>query len=160
MAMAYENVYVAQVAMGASAQQTLNAFCEAEAHHGPSLIVAYGHCIAHGIDMGHGLQQQKLAVDCGHWPLYRYRPAVDGRLQPEFLLDSPPPRIPFERYACHEIRYQTLLQAKPQDAAALLAEAQSDIELRWQACQTLAERWPAAAVRPGRRADHRAVVSI
>ena len=79
MAVAYGDVYVAQIAMGASAQQTLDAFFEAEAHPGPSLIIAYSHCIAHGINMRFGMRQQKLAVDCGHWPLYRYRPAAHGR---------------------------------------------------------------------------------
>jgi pyruvate-ferredoxin/flavodoxin oxidoreductase len=154
MAIAYGNVYVAQVAIGGSAQQTLDAFREAEAHHGPSLIVAYGHCIAHGIDMRLGLQQQKLAVECGHWPLYRYRPADYGRPDAEFVLDSPAPRIPFEQYAYNEIRYQALRQSKPEDAAALLAEAQSDIEVRWRACQALAERWPAPGGR-GRRTASR-----
>ena len=78
MAVAYGNVYVAQIAMGASAQQTLDVFLEAEAYDGPSLIIAYSHCIAHGINMRFGMRQQKLAVDCGHWPLYRYRPAHNG----------------------------------------------------------------------------------
>ena len=76
MAVAYGNVYVAQIAMGASPQQTVDAFLEAEAHDGPSLIIAYSHCIAHGINMRYGMRQQKLAVDCGHWPLYRFRPAA------------------------------------------------------------------------------------
>ena len=79
MAVAYGNVYVAQIAMGASAQQTVDAFLEAEAHDGPSLIIAYSHCIAHGINMRFGMRQQKLAVECGHWPLYRFRPAAPGR---------------------------------------------------------------------------------
>ena len=74
MAMAYGNVYVAQIAMGASSQQTMDAFLEAEAHDGPSLIIAYSHCIAHGINMRFGMRQQKLAVECGHWPLYRFKP--------------------------------------------------------------------------------------
>src|SRR6185295_14420631 len=94
MAMAYGNVYVAQVAMGAQPQQTLDAFREAEAHVGPSLIIAYSPCIAHGIEMDQGLRQQRLAVECGHWPLYRYRPASGGRPVPEFLIDSQPPSIP------------------------------------------------------------------
>ena len=80
MAVAYRNVYVAQIAMGASAQQTVDAFLEAEAHEGPSIIIAYSHCIAHGINMRFGMRQQKLAVDSGHWPLYRYRPAGHGRV--------------------------------------------------------------------------------
>src|SRR6478735_5914353 len=96
LAIAYGNVFVAQIAMGASAQQTVDAFLEAEAYEGPSLIIAYGHCIAHGINMRFGMRQQKLAVDCGHWPLYRYRPAAEDRLEPEFVLDSQAPSIPLE----------------------------------------------------------------
>ena len=96
MAVAYGNVYVAQIAMGASAQQTVDAFLEAEAHEGPSLIIAYSHCIAHGINMRFGMRQQKLAVECGHWPLYRYRPAGAGRRHEEFVLDSSAPVDPAE----------------------------------------------------------------
>ena len=120
MAMAYGNVYVAQVAMGASAQQTLDAFLEAEAYEGPSLIIAYGHCIAHGIDMRFGLRQQKLAVDCGHWPLFRYRPASTPAGRSEFILDSTPPRIPIADYAYNEVRYKSLCLTSPEDAAKLL----------------------------------------
>jgi pyruvate-ferredoxin/flavodoxin oxidoreductase len=146
MAMAYGHVYVAQVAMGASAQQTVDAFREAEQHEGPSLILAYGHCIAHGIDMRLGLTQQKLAVDCGHWPLYRYRPArPDGAA--EFLLDSVAPRIPFERYAYNEVRYKTLEQTRPQEAAVLLAAAQADVDARWDTYSGLSSRFPAAYAR-------------
>jgi pyruvate-ferredoxin/flavodoxin oxidoreductase len=147
MAMAYGNVYVAQVAMGASAQQTLDAFLEAEAHEGPSLIIAYGHCIAHGIDMRLGLRQQKLAADCGHWPLYRFRPAGSGRARQEFLLDSQPPRIPLQTYAYNEIRYKTLASTNPEEAAAALEAAQEDIEQRWRVYDDLAARWPAASGR-------------
>jgi pyruvate-ferredoxin/flavodoxin oxidoreductase len=132
--------------MGASAQQTVDAFREAEQHEGPSLILAYGHCIAHGIDMRLGLTQQKLAVDCGHWPLYRYRPArPDGAA--EFLLDSVAPRIPFERYAYNEVRYKTLEQTRPQEAAVLLAAAQADVDARWDTYSGLSSRFPAAYAR-------------
>ena len=148
MAMAYGHVYVAQVAMGASAQQTLDAFREAEAHQGPSLIVAYGHCIAHGIDMRHGLAQQKLAVDCGHWPLYRYQPAGDPGVPAQFMLDSVAPRIPLERYAYNEGRYTSLLNTRPEEAGTLLAAAQADVDARWQAYSSLSARWP-----PRRRAE-------
>jgi pyruvate-ferredoxin/flavodoxin oxidoreductase len=147
MAMAYGHVYVAQVAMGASAQQTVDAFREAEQHEGPSLILAYGHCIAHGIDMRLGLTQQKLAVDCGHWPLYRYRPARPDDGAAEFLLDSVAPRIPFERYAYNEVRYKTLEQTRPQEAAALLAAAQADVDARWDTYSGLLSRFPAACAR-------------
>jgi pyruvate-ferredoxin/flavodoxin oxidoreductase len=142
MAMAYGNVYVAQVAMAANAQQTVDAFREAEAHPGPAILIAYGHCIAHGIDMRLGLRQQKLAVDCGHWPLYRYRPAADGKAA-EFVLDSAAPRVPFERYAYNEGRYTSLRQSKPEEAAALLDAAQSDVDARWRTYAELAGRCPA-----------------
>jgi pyruvate-ferredoxin/flavodoxin oxidoreductase len=143
MAIAYGNVYVAQIAMGACAQQTVDAFLEAETHEGPSLIIAYGHCIAHGIDMRDGLKQQKLAAECGHWPLYRYRPAGNGRTRPEFVLDTPAPRIPVETYAYNEVRYRTLASARPEEARALMEAAQRDIDERWRSYQSLADRWPA-----------------
>jgi pyruvate-ferredoxin/flavodoxin oxidoreductase len=142
MAMGYGNVYVAQIAIGASPQQTLDALREAEAHEGPSLVIAYGHCIAHGIDMRLGLRQQKLAVDCGHWPLYRFRPAGPGRAREEFLLDSPPPSIPLKAYAYNEIRYRMLADSKPDEAERLLALAQEDVQHRWQVYEDLARRWP------------------
>jgi pyruvate-ferredoxin/flavodoxin oxidoreductase len=146
MAMGYGNVYVAQIAMGASPQQTLDALREAEMHEGPSLVIAYGHCIAHGIDMRLGLRQQKLAVDCGHWPLYRFRPAGAGRTCEEFVLDSLPPSIPFQTYAYNEIRYRMLADSRPEEAERLLALAQEDVHHRWQVYKDLARRWP---VSPG-----------
>jgi pyruvate-ferredoxin/flavodoxin oxidoreductase len=133
--------------MGACAQQTLDALLEAEAHDGPSLIIAYGHCIAHGIDMRFGLRQQKLAVDCGHWPLFRYRPATDRVARQEFVLDSVAPRIPVEAYAYNEIRYKSLSVTSPHDAGALLEAAQEDIDQRWQLYESMAERWPGSHCR-------------
>jgi pyruvate-ferredoxin/flavodoxin oxidoreductase len=147
MAVAYGDVYVAQIAMGASAQQTLDAFFEAEAHPGPSLIIAYSHCIAHGINMRFGMRQQKLAVDCGHWPLYRYRPVAHGRQRPEFVLDSMAPSIPLKTYAYNEIRYKMLSYTKPEEARRLLALAQDDVDQRWQVYTSLADRWPARSRR-------------
>jgi pyruvate-ferredoxin/flavodoxin oxidoreductase len=144
MVIPYGNVYIAQIAIGASAQQTLEALLEAEAHDGPSLVIAYGHCIAHGIDMRLGLRQQKLAVDCGHWPLFRYRPASDRASDPEFVLDSAAPRIPVEAYAYNEVRYKALASDNPTAAAQLLEAAQRDIDERWQVYETLAQRWPPA----------------
>jgi pyruvate-ferredoxin/flavodoxin oxidoreductase len=144
MAVAYGNVYVAQIAMGASAQQTVDAFLEAEAHEGPSLIIAYSHCIAHGINMRFGMRQQKLAADCGHWPLYRYRPANDVQAQPEFVLDSPAPSIPVKTYAYNEIRYKMLAFTRPDAAAGLLDDAQQDINQRWRLYKSMADRWPPA----------------
>ena len=147
MAIAYGNVYVAQIAMGASAQQTLDALLEAEAHDGPSLIIAYSHCIAHGINMRFGMRQQKLAVDCGHWPLYRFRPPTANTDRPEFVLDSPSPSIPLKTYAYNEIRYKMLSYTHPGEATRLLGLAQADIQQRWNVYSDLAERWPAKSRR-------------
>ena len=142
MAIAYGNVYVAQIAMGASAQQTMDALLEAEAHDGPSLVIAYSHCIAHGIDMRFGMHQQKLAAESGHWPLYRYKPA-HGRAAQEFVLDSQPPSIPLKAYAYNEVRYRMLSYTNPREAARLLELAQGDVQQRWQVYSNLAKRWPA-----------------
>jgi pyruvate-ferredoxin/flavodoxin oxidoreductase len=147
MAMAYGNVYVAQIAMGASSQQTMDAFHEAEAHDGPSLIIAYSHCIAHGINMKFGMRQQKLAVECGHWPLYRFKPAAAGRDRQEFALDSLAPSIPLKTYAYNEIRYRMLSYTHPAEAARLLGLAQEDVQQRWRVYSNLAERWPATGRR-------------
>ena len=111
IAMAYGYVYVARVAMGANDQHTLKAFLEAEAYDGPSLIIAYSHCIAHGIDMRKGLDQQKAAVNCGFWPLYRYNPALIDEGKNPLSLDSKDPTISFEDYAYNETRYRMLLQS-------------------------------------------------
>jgi pyruvate-ferredoxin/flavodoxin oxidoreductase len=143
MAIAYGNVYVAQIAMGASSQQTLDALLEAEAYDGPSLVIAYSHCIAHGINMRFGMRQQKLAVECGHWPLYRFEPAGGGREREEFVLDSQAPSIPLKRYADNEIRYKMLAYTNPAEAKRLLALAQEDIRQRWRVYSNLADRWPA-----------------
>ena len=112
-AIAYGNVYVAQVAMGANPQQTLQAFREAEAYDGPSLILAYSHCIAHGIDMRFGMKQQDLAVASGYWPLIRFNPAMRNVDENPLRLDSPRPTIPFKEYAYNEIRYTSLTLSKP-----------------------------------------------
>ena len=140
MAIAYGNVYVAQIAMGASPQQTIDAFREAEAHDGPSIIIAYSHCIAHGINMRYGMRQQKLAADCGHWPLYRYRPALNGDT-PEFILDSAAPSIPLKAYAYNEIRYKMLTFTNPDEAARLLERAQQDVHQRWALYQDMSSRF-------------------
>jgi pyruvate-ferredoxin/flavodoxin oxidoreductase len=137
-AIAYGNVYVAQVAMGANAQQTLLAFREAEAYHGPSLILAYCHCIAHGIDMQHGMQQQDLAVASGYWPLFRYDPVMRSAGENPFRLDSPRPTIPFRDYAYNEIRYRSLAQTRPQEAADLLAMAQDIVNEKYRTYEEMA----------------------
>jgi pyruvate-ferredoxin/flavodoxin oxidoreductase len=138
MAMNYGNVYVAQVAMGANDGQTLKAFLEAESYNGPSLIIAYSHCIAHGIDMTKGLEQQKLASESAYWPLYRYDPRLKAEGKNPFQLDSKAPKIPFKTYALNENRYRMLEQTNPDHAAALMQQAQDAITARWQTYQRLA----------------------
>lgn len=141
-AIAYGNVYVAQVAMGANPQQTLQAFREAEAYPGPSLILAYSHCIAHGIDMQSGLRQQDLAVACGYWPLFRYNPAMRSVNESPFRLDSPRPTIPFKDYAYNEVRYRALAATRPEEAAQLLAMAQSVVDEKYATYEEMAEWHP------------------
>jgi pyruvate-ferredoxin/flavodoxin oxidoreductase len=138
MAMSYGYVYVAQVAMGANDAHTVRAFLEAEAYDGPSLIVAYSHCIAHGIDMAKGMNQQKLAVDSGYWPLYRYNPALRAEGKNPLQLDSKAPKIPFRDYAYNETRYRMLTQSNPEAAERLLAEAQEAVKAHWQKYEQMA----------------------
>ncbi|HZT59993.1 MAG TPA: pyruvate:ferredoxin (flavodoxin) oxidoreductase [Pyrinomonadaceae bacterium] len=140
MAAKYGGVYVAQVAMGASDSQTMKAFLEAEAHDGPSLIIAYSHCIAHGIDIAKGMHQQKLAVESGHWPLYRYNPARADEGKNPFQLDSGDPKIPLQDYIYTEARYQMLQQSDPASAKLLLAQAQAAVAERWRQYKQMAER--------------------
>ena len=137
-AFAYGNVYVARVAMGASDMQTLKAFLEAEAFDGPALIIAYAHCIAHGIEMVHGLEQQKLAVQSGHWPLFRYNPDLKPLGKNPFQLDSKAPSVPLESYLYNETRYSQLRQTHPEAAERLLREAQADIQESWMTYQKMA----------------------
>ncbi|HSB01598.1 MAG TPA: pyruvate:ferredoxin (flavodoxin) oxidoreductase, partial [Anaerolineales bacterium] len=138
IAMSYGYVYVARVAMGASDQQTLRAFLEAEAYDGPSLIIAYSHCIAHGYDLAHGLEQQKLAVQSGAWPLYRYDPrlAVEGKNP--LIVESKEPSIPVSQYAYNETRYKMLAQMDEARAEKLMVEAQHDAKSRWTLYQQMA----------------------
>ena len=136
LALTYRDVYVAQVALGANDTQTVKALVEAESYPGPSLIIAYAHCIAHGIDMAHGLSQQKAAAQCGHWPLYRYDPRRRGGAQGHPLtLDSKPPSRTFASYAREETRYQRLTL---DGSAPLLNEIDQDIAMRWRLIQALA----------------------
>ena len=132
MAVNYGNVYVARIAMGSSDMQTLKAFNEAEAYDGPSLIIAYSHCIAHGYDLVHGLDQQKLAVQSGHWPLFRFNPVLAAQGKNPFTLDSKAPTIPLEKYIYNETRYTMLTHSNPEVAKALLIEAQHDVDQRWK----------------------------
>jgi pyruvate-ferredoxin/flavodoxin oxidoreductase len=132
MAMTYGTVYVAHVALGANDTQTVKAFLEAEAFDGPALIIAYAHCIAHGYDLVHGLEQQKLAVQSAYWPLYRYNPALPAEGKNPFQLDSRPASLPLEKYVYNEGRYTMLVRSAPETAAMLLTEAQQDVNLRWK----------------------------
>jgi pyruvate-ferredoxin/flavodoxin oxidoreductase len=123
---------VAQVAMGANPQQTLLAMREAETYNGPSIILAYSHCIAHGINMEKGLDQQKLAVNSGYWPLIRYNPVLRRNNRNPFVLDSPRPTIAFRDYAYNELRYKVLTQTNPEEAERLMLLAQEIVDLRWK----------------------------
>ena len=138
IAMTYGNVYVAQVAMGANDTQTVHAFAEAERYPGPSLIIAYSQCIAHGIDMGTGTDNQKLAVECGHWPLFRYDPTRGREGGNPLKLDSRPPKRRFEDYAYRETRFRMLTKSHPEEARRLMALAQNDIDRRWHLYSELA----------------------
>jgi pyruvate-ferredoxin/flavodoxin oxidoreductase len=140
MAMSYGNVYVARVAMGARDEHTLRCFLEAEAHPGPSIIIAYSHCIAHGIEMVNGLRDQKAAVESGQWLLYRYNPErAEQGLNP-LVLDSKAPKIPVKDYMYLENRFRMLSASKPEIAAELLEEAQGDVLKRWEYYEYLASR--------------------
>jgi pyruvate-ferredoxin/flavodoxin oxidoreductase len=139
LAMTYGNVYVARIAMGANDAQTLKAFQEAAAWDGPSLIIAYTHCIAHGYDMADGLTQQDLAVKSGHWPLFRYNPRLAEDGKNPFLLDSKAPSIPLDKYIYNETRYTMLAQSQPDAAKELLWLAQEDVHKRWATYQKWAQ---------------------
>jgi len=139
MAMTYGNVYVAQVAMGANDTQTLKAILEAESYDGPSLIIAYSHCIAHGINMEKALDHQKAAVDSGYWHLYRYDPRLRAEGKNPLRLDSKAPKISFEDYAYKETRYKMLTKSKPEHAKKLLKLAQEDVDRRWKLYKDLSE---------------------
>ncbi len=139
MAMSYGNVYVAKVAMGANDAHTIKAFLEAESYDGPSLIIAYSHCIAHGIDMSTAMKNQKAAVDSGHWQLFRYNPDLAAEGKNPFRLDSKGLKIPLKDYAYMETRYKMLTKSHPDLAAKLMEEAQKDVETRWKMYEHLAQ---------------------
>jgi len=142
-AISYGNVYVAQIAMGANAQQSLLAMREAEEYQGTSLLLAYSHCIAHGYDMGDGMKQQKLATASGYWPLIRYNPALRAAGKKPFVLDSPRPSIPLKEYAYNEMRYKILTRTNPEEAEKLMQAAQELIDRRWQTYEHLQNQAPA-----------------
>jgi pyruvate-ferredoxin/flavodoxin oxidoreductase len=138
MALTYGSVYVARVAMGGNDAHTLKTFLEAEAFDGPSLIIAYSHCIAHGYDLIHGLEQQKAAVLSGHWPLFRYNPNLVKAGRPPFQLDSKAPTMPLEKYSYNEARYTMLAHSNPDSAKQLLERAQQNVNSRWKFYEQLA----------------------
>ena len=138
LAMTYGNVYVAQIAMGANDAQTIKAIVEAESYDGPSLIIAYSHCINHGINMAKGMEQQKLAVQSAYWPLFRFDPRRAAHGENPFVLDSKAPALPLEKYIYNETRYKMLTQSKPEVAAQLLEEAQGDVVKKWHLYEQLA----------------------
>ncbi len=128
----YGNVYVAHVAMGANPAQTAKAIAEAEAYDGPSLIIAYSHCINHGINMANGLEQQKKAVACGHWPLYRYNPELEEAGKNPLTIDSKEPTLGFGDYILSENRYKMLKRINPSEADGLIAQAEKDAMKAWK----------------------------
>jgi pyruvate-ferredoxin/flavodoxin oxidoreductase len=138
MAMTYGNVYVARIAFGARDHQTVKALLEAESYPGPSLVIAYSHCIAHGYDMADGTNQQKLAVDSGTWPLYRFDPRRIAKGEPPLQLDSPPPKIPIETYMRNENRFRMVERSGVDRWRRLVDAAQADVDRRSALYQKLA----------------------
>lgn len=131
LAMAYGDVFVAQIAMGANMTQTVRAFHEAAAHNGPSLIIAYSPCIAHGIDMSTMMQHQKRAAESGYWPLYRFDPSREEKGGHALELDSRPPTLSFREFARTESRFASLERSDRATADRLFDAAQQDIDNRW-----------------------------
>lgn len=156
LAMGYDNVYVAQVAYGAKDVQTLRAFIEAEAHRGPSLIIAYSPCIAHGVELAYNHRQQQLAVKSGHWPLFRYDPRRAGAHKNPLHLDAGAPSIRYRDYVQTEARFSMLWRSHPEDAERFLAEAQAEVDARYHHYRQLAAMaWDADT--PPRVADEDAI---
>jgi len=147
IAMDYEHVYVAHIAYAAKDVQTLRAFLEAESYDGPSLIIAYSPCIAHGFEMKDNHQHQQLAVDSGHWPLFRYDPRLAAQHQNPLKLDSKPPSIPYAEFAHSETRFNSLMKQHPVEAQAFLEKAQHEVSERYKRYQQMAEMdWEEAPI--------------
>ena len=162
-AVSYGSVYVAQVALGGNDTHVVKAFQEAEAHDGPSLIIAYSSCIAHGYDLVHGLEQQKLAVQSGYWPLMRYNPALREEGKNPFQLDSKAPSIRLKEYSYREARYTMLARSNPELAAKLLAEAQDDVERQWRVYSgraAMAGRGETPHIAPEEKAEEKLVAVV
>jgi pyruvate-ferredoxin/flavodoxin oxidoreductase len=130
---------VAQVALGAKDNQVVRAFLEADSYRGPSLILAYAHCIAHGYNLVDGLDHQQMAVDCGAWPLYRFDPRRTATGENPLKLDSSPPKLAFEEYAMSETRFRMLVQSNPERARRLLAGAEQSARARFRMYEHLAQ---------------------
>jgi pyruvate-ferredoxin/flavodoxin oxidoreductase len=145
ISMTYGNIYVARVAFGMNDMQTVRAFLEAEAYDGPSIVIAYGHCIAHGYDLKHGLDQQKAAVQSGHWPLIRYNPDLVKQGKNPLILDSKAPSIGLDKYMGNETRFTMLRNSDPAAAKVLMEQAQVEVAARWR----LYEHWAAMPVNGG-----------
>ncbi len=139
IAMTYRDVYVAKIAMGSNDVHTVKAIIEAEKYDGPSVIIAYSHCIAHGINMAKGMDNQKAAVDSGHWPLYRYNPDNRKEGKKALSLDSKPPKIPFEKYAYMETRFKMLTKSHPEAAKKLMKLAQQDVDYSYHLIEKMAD---------------------
>jgi len=139
IAMSYGTIYVAQIAMGASDAQAVRAFIEAESYPGPSLIIAYSHCIAQGFNLRNGFEQQKAAVASGAWVLYRYDPRLAEQGKNPLQLDSKAPTMSFKDYAYNETRFKMLAQFRPDAAAALAEQAQKDVQARWRLLDQMAK---------------------
>jgi pyruvate-ferredoxin/flavodoxin oxidoreductase len=138
MAINYGNVYVAKIAFGANDMQTQKAFLEAEAFDGPSILICYSHCIAHGYDLIHGLDQQKAAVQSAYWPLFRYNPELAKQGKNPFQLDSRAPALPLDKYIYNETRYSMLRLSQPEHAKALYELAQEAVNSRWKLYEYMA----------------------
>ncbi|MBF0410067.1 MAG: pyruvate:ferredoxin (flavodoxin) oxidoreductase [Candidatus Riflebacteria bacterium] len=139
MAMAYGNIYVAKIALGANPAQALKAMLEAEAYNGPAIVIAYSHCIAHGIDMSKGLEEQKKAVNCGHWPLFRFNPDLIQQSKNPLQMDSADATIELKDYIYGENRFRSLTKSNPEAAKALLIEAEKNVKFRSKLYRALAE---------------------
>jgi pyruvate-ferredoxin/flavodoxin oxidoreductase len=140
MAMDYGHVYVARIAFGAKDTQTVKALIDAESYPGPSLVIAYSHCIAHGYDLEHGLEQQKLAADSGYWPLYRFDPRRAAAGDNPFQLDSAPPKVDLGKFVRNEARFRLVEQQDPERFKALLDQSKADIQKHFAVYDALARR--------------------
>jgi pyruvate-ferredoxin/flavodoxin oxidoreductase len=138
MMMSYGSIYVAQIALGSNPNHAVKAIAEAGAYKGPSIIIAYAHCINQGIDMSHGLNEHKLAVDSGHWILYRYNPDLFKQGKNPLQLDSKEPTLDLVDYVGKENRYKQLMKSNPAVAEKLLNEARANIKKKWSIYKTLA----------------------